>query len=323
MSTPGIEVRPLRQITGAAHFNEVFLTDVRVPVTNVVGEIDGGWGPARTMLANESALIGGSTQSGSGAAALIDLARATGRSDDAVTRQRLAEVWVGEHVLGWLGERVQGDVLAGRAPTLDGSVLKVLWSADRAAKGALAVSLLGACGMLAGDDAPREGFWQTLFLNRFWASIGGGTDEIHRTMIGERCARPPGGAARRPRRPVPRARAATGTVEIVTKEIKHRATSVPQGGGRRIVPPSECDHEAGPAVRVLDRAAAIGPRARRARATFAEGLGFDSVWTGESWSSDAFSPLAAVAAATSRIRLCTGIAQMSAAHPDRRWRCTP
>ena len=186
MSTPGIEVRPLRQITGAAHFNEVFLTDVRVPVTNVVGEIDGGWGPARTTLANESALIGGSTQSGSGAAALIDLARATGRSDDAVTRQRLAEVWVGEHVLGWLGDRVQGDVLAGRAPTLDGSVLKVLWSADRAAKGALAVSLLGACGMLAGDDAPREGFWQTLFLNRFWASIGGGTDEIHRTMIGER-----------------------------------------------------------------------------------------------------------------------------------------
>ena len=185
MSTPGIDVRPLRQITGAVHFNEVFLTGVRVPVANVVGEIDAGWGPARTTLANESALIGGSMQTGSGAAALVDLARAMGCSDNPVTRQRLARVWACEQVLGWLGARVQGDVLAGRAPTLDGSVLKVLWSRDHAAKGALAVSLLGACGMLADDDAPRDGFWQTLLLNRFWASIGGGTDEIHLTMIGE------------------------------------------------------------------------------------------------------------------------------------------
>ena len=62
----------------------------------------------------------------------------------------------------------------------------VLWSRDRAAKGELAVALLDAGGMLSDDDAERGGFWQTLLLNRFWASIGGGTDEVHRTMIGER-----------------------------------------------------------------------------------------------------------------------------------------
>jgi alkylation response protein AidB-like acyl-CoA dehydrogenase len=186
LATPGIDIRPLRQITGAAHFNEVFLTGVRVPVGNVVGEIDGGWAPARTTLANESALIGGSTQAGSGAAALLDLARARERTQDGVARQRLAAAWTGEQVLGWLRERMQRDLLDGRPPSVDGSLLKLLWSRDRQAKGELAVSLLGPEGTLQGADAPRSGFWQTLLLNRFWASIGGGTDEIHRTMLGER-----------------------------------------------------------------------------------------------------------------------------------------
>lgn len=186
MTTPGIDVRPLRQITGAAHFNEVFLTDVRVPIANVVGAIDRGWGPTRTTLANESALIGSSAAVGSDAAALIALAQERDRAGDPVTRQRLAEVWSREHALRWLRDRVQSELLAGRRPTIDGSVLKVLWSLDRAAKGQLALALLGAAGMLTGADAVRGGFWQTLLLNRFWASIGGGTDEIHRTMIGER-----------------------------------------------------------------------------------------------------------------------------------------
>ena len=137
-------------------------------------------------LANESALIGGSTGGGSDAAAIVAVARATGRANDPAVRQTLARVVSRERVLGWMRDRVQTDLLAGRAPTLDGSVLKVLWSRDRAAKGEAAIALQGAAGMLAGDDAPRGGFWQTLLLNRFWASIGGGTDEIHRTMIGER-----------------------------------------------------------------------------------------------------------------------------------------
>jgi len=186
MHDPGVEVRPLRQITGAEHFNEVFLTDVRVPIADVVGEIDGGWAPARTTLANESSLIGASGAPGSDAAALVDLAQESGIATDPVVRDRLAGAWSRERVLGWLRERVQADVLADRAPGIDGSVLKVLWSQDRTAKGDLAVALLGAGGTLAGHDAPADGAWQTLMLNRFWASIGGGTDEVHRSMIAER-----------------------------------------------------------------------------------------------------------------------------------------
>ncbi len=64
-------MRPLRQITGAAHFNEVFLTDVRVPVENVVGAIDDGWGPARAVLAHEASVIGGGNAAALGYAALV------------------------------------------------------------------------------------------------------------------------------------------------------------------------------------------------------------------------------------------------------------
>lgn len=184
--SPGVEIRPLRTITGATHFNEVFLDGVRLPVTGVVGEIDGGWAPARTTLANESALIGASAAGGADAAALAALARVTGRDGDRASRQRLADVYAHDRVLGLLRDRVQAAVLRGEQPAIDGSVLKVLWSSDRAARGELALDLLGPAGALTGRDAPRDGFWQTLFLNRFWASIGGGTDEVHRTMIGER-----------------------------------------------------------------------------------------------------------------------------------------
>ena len=101
-------------------------------------------------------------------------------------RQELARAWARERVLGLLRDKVQAEILAGRRPSVDGSVLKLLWSMDRAAKGNLALALLGPAGALSGADAHDSGLWQTLFLNRFWASIGGGTDEVHRTMVGER-----------------------------------------------------------------------------------------------------------------------------------------
>ena len=92
MRTPGIDVRPLRQITGAAHFNEVFLSDVRIPHENIVGEINAGWGPMMTTLSNERTLIGGG-QGRTGIEDLIALARDTGTDDDAVIRQELAKAY--------------------------------------------------------------------------------------------------------------------------------------------------------------------------------------------------------------------------------------
>jgi acyl-CoA dehydrogenase len=185
MGSPGIEVRPLRQITGHTHFTEVFLTDVRIPAANVVGAIDSGWGPTRTVLSSEATMIGTTTTSGD-ASALIALARERGVSHDAAVRQRLARVVCEERILGYMSDRVRAAVRLGAPAPIDASVLKVVWSESRAFRDEVAVDVLGAAGALAGTDAPKHGYWQTQMLNRYWATIGGGTSEIHRTMIGER-----------------------------------------------------------------------------------------------------------------------------------------
>jgi alkylation response protein AidB-like acyl-CoA dehydrogenase len=179
LGTPGIDVRPLRQITGAAHFNEVFLTDVRVPVENVVGEIDAGWRPARAVLAHEAAVIGGGNASAAGCAALIDLARRLDNARDALFRQQLARAYSREEILRYMKERVQASVRAGAAPAIDGSVMKVLWSEARRERADVGVALLGAAGALVDD-------WPIALLEQFSGTIGGGTNEVHRTMIGER-----------------------------------------------------------------------------------------------------------------------------------------
>jgi len=179
MRTPGVEVRPLRQITGAAHFNEVFLTDVRVPVENVVGEIDNGWAVARAVLAHEAAVIGGGNAAVAGYAALAALARDLDRAADPVVRQRLAAAYTSERILDHMKQRVQAAVRDGNGPGIDGSVMKVLWSEARRARAELGVALLGAGGAL--DD-----HWPLQLLEQFSSTIGGGTNEVHRTMIGER-----------------------------------------------------------------------------------------------------------------------------------------
>jgi alkylation response protein AidB-like acyl-CoA dehydrogenase len=179
LRTPGVEVRPLRQITGAAHFNEVFLTDVRVPVENVVGEIDGGWAPARAVLAHEAAVIGGGNAAARGYDALVELARQGGRRRDPIVRQRLAGVFTREQILRYMKGRVEQSVRRGGRPDIDGSVMKVLWSEARRERSELGVALLGATGALGGE-------WPIQLLEQFAGTIGGGTNEVHRTMIGER-----------------------------------------------------------------------------------------------------------------------------------------
>ena len=178
LRTPGIDIRPLRQITGTAHFNEVFLTDVRIPAANIVGALDSGWGPARTVLAHEATVIG--TSSGvDDAGALISLARELHLARGPVVRQQLAQVFIRERVLQYMQDRVLASVRDRRQSPVDGSVLKLFWSEARAERAEVGVDLLGPAGAL-------EGVWPTSLLNRFWATIGGGTSEVHRTMIGER-----------------------------------------------------------------------------------------------------------------------------------------
>jgi alkylation response protein AidB-like acyl-CoA dehydrogenase len=176
MRTSGIDVRPLRQITGAAHFNEVFLTDVRIPAANIVGEVDGGWGPALTTMANERNLIGGGT--GVSFADLAGLAAATDTAGDPIRRQELAAAYTRWELLRFLGYRIQTALSQGRAPGPESSILKLLYSQHLARTGDLVMGLQGR--------AEGEGFWDLYFLNQWASRIGGGTDQIQRNIIGER-----------------------------------------------------------------------------------------------------------------------------------------
>jgi alkylation response protein AidB-like acyl-CoA dehydrogenase len=184
MSTPGIEVRPLRQINGIAHFNEVFLTDVRIPAANVVGTVGGGWSVAQTTLMNERTLIGGG--GGIAFADLERLMRATGGARDPLVRQRMVDAFIRIQLLRYLGLRAQTAVSQGRQPGPETSVLKLAVSQHTAATGDLVLALEGAKGMLMGEWAPDEGFWQQYFLGQWSIRIGGGTDQIQRNIIGER-----------------------------------------------------------------------------------------------------------------------------------------
>jgi alkylation response protein AidB-like acyl-CoA dehydrogenase len=185
MHSPGVEVRPLRQIDGAAEFNEVFLTDVRVPHENVVGEVNGGWAVAHTTLANESMMIGSSDGVRGDVDALICLARETDVGSDPLLRQRITDAYIRSRVLGFLGDRVETAASRGERPGPDGSVLKLLWAEAGARAAETGVAAQGPLGMLF-EDAPQRGYWQRQLLRQFHWRIGGGTEQIHRNMIGER-----------------------------------------------------------------------------------------------------------------------------------------
>ncbi|MHB8465423.1 MAG: acyl-CoA dehydrogenase family protein, partial [Acidimicrobiales bacterium] len=182
MRTPGVDVRPLRQITGAAHFNEVFLTDVRIPAVNVVGDVNAGWGPALTTMANERNLIGGA--GGLSFDELAGLARSNGRTADPRYRQDLAAAYTRAQTIRFLGYRIQTALSQGRAPGPESSILKLLYSQHLARTGDLIMALQGC--------AIGDGFWNNYFLNQWASRIGGGTDQVQRNIIGERVLGLPG-----------------------------------------------------------------------------------------------------------------------------------
>ena len=192
MRSPGIEVRPLRQITGFAHFNEVFLDQVRVPAANLVGGAGNGWRVAMTTLANERNMIG----SGSGISfdSILELARSSGAAGDPRLRQELARSYTRFHLVAWLAGRARVRAQRGDHLGPEASVLKLLASQKVALDGDLVMALQGAGGMLRLDDAPFDGMWQSYFLSQWSVRIGGGTEQIQRNVLGERVLGLPGEA---------------------------------------------------------------------------------------------------------------------------------
>ena len=184
MRTPGVDVRPLVQAQGVAHFNEVFLDDVRIPAENVVGAVGDGWKVARTTLRSESSMISGAGQATNFAAVLANCQR-VGRTADPVVRQELARVFTDEQIMRWMSMRTQTAVMTGRRElALHGSLLKNFFTRALTRRVNLAVDVEGPEGMLW-TDAEGEGFWQYQFLNQFAPKIGGGTEEVHRNNLGE------------------------------------------------------------------------------------------------------------------------------------------
>ena len=186
MKTPGIEVRPLVQATGQAHFNEVFFNDVVIPVENVVGDINEGWAVTRTVLSSEAGMIGSGAGGSNGFEGVLALARKYGRTNDADIRLRLADAYARERMLQLLGLRMQSFILNGRGNPPDPSVMKNFMVQAAEKRYDLALELEGAAGMLDKVDAPQNGFWQSVHMGQFGSRIGGGTNEVHRNMIAER-----------------------------------------------------------------------------------------------------------------------------------------
>jgi alkylation response protein AidB-like acyl-CoA dehydrogenase len=184
MTSPGIDVRPLRQATGVAHFNEVFLTDVRVPAAHMVGAEGEGWKVARTTLASERMSIGSGR--GTTFADVRSLVEGLGRDLDALERQRVAQAYISFELLRYLGLRVQTSVSQGRAPGAEGSILKLAISRQSALLGDLGMALLGPAGAASDGTTLEAGFWRDKFVGQWSVRIGGGTDQMQRNQIGER-----------------------------------------------------------------------------------------------------------------------------------------
>jgi alkylation response protein AidB-like acyl-CoA dehydrogenase len=181
MHAPGVDIRPLRQMNGDAHFTEVFLDDVRIPDTDRLGEPGDGWRVALTCLSYERGAATAGGQGGLlGVARLIELARARNLLSDAVLRDQLMRLEIETRVMGYTVRRARDTARAGR-PGPEGSGLKLRGSKLFRDYSALATRILGAD--MAIDP---HGELQTILLTAPSLSIRGGTDEIQRNIVGER-----------------------------------------------------------------------------------------------------------------------------------------
>jgi alkylation response protein AidB-like acyl-CoA dehydrogenase len=206
MHAPGVEVGPLRQMTGEAEFNEVYLTEVRVPDDDRIGDIGEGWRVSMTTLANERTTIGGggggAPARGSGAIAeAIRIWNDEARDHGATTRDRLMGLWVEAEVLRLTNIRASQNRRAGN-PGPEGSIAKLQFAEINMRIYEFCMDLLGAAALIDHDYTMRRseqlgltgppGSARKMFLRSRANSIEGGTSEIQRNILGERVLGLPG-----------------------------------------------------------------------------------------------------------------------------------
>jgi alkylation response protein AidB-like acyl-CoA dehydrogenase len=190
MKTPGITIRPLRQITGEAEFNEVFWDNVRIPRENLVGKLHEGWAVAITTLAYERDVLTFIRHIALRNALhrLVRLVRDRGRGSDLVVRQKVASLWIGEQALQMNAYRSLTRILRGGEPGPEGSTSKLFWSALDQELALTATEVIGPYAQIAQGSpwAPDDGQWEFYELLARGSGIRAGTTEILKNILGER-----------------------------------------------------------------------------------------------------------------------------------------
>ena len=193
MHTPGVEVRPLKQITGDPEFNEIFFTDVRVPRESMLGQPGEGWNVAMTTLLHERGTLGFALTAALERQLnnLLRLAKeptANGDvpAEDSVIRDEIARSWIDLQALRFTNYRSLTTLAKTGVPGPEGSVAKLHWSETNQRVTKLALSLQGLASQLDGDGAVWDGFWQYQQLRSRGNTIEAGTSEILRNIVAER-----------------------------------------------------------------------------------------------------------------------------------------
>jgi len=186
MRAPGVEVRPLRQITGESEFNEIFFSDVRVPRENLLGEIGGGWAVAMTTLLHERGTLGFALTAALEVALgkLCALARERAAGDPLI-RDRVAREWIELQALKHTNLRALTGLMESGIPGPEGSAAKLRWSESNQRLTKLALEILGRDAVLVGGSGV-DGYWQYQQLRSRGNTIEAGTSEILRNIIAER-----------------------------------------------------------------------------------------------------------------------------------------
>ncbi len=186
MHAPGVEVRPLRQITGESEFNEIFFSDVHVPAENLLGEVGGGWQVAMTTLLHERGTLGFALQAALEVQIRKLVALARDRGADQLQRDRIAREWIEMQGVRFTNTRSLSALMKTGMPGPEGSISKLVWSEANQRVTKLALEILGPDAALDADNAPYGGYWQYQQLRSRGNTIEAGTSEVLRNIVAER-----------------------------------------------------------------------------------------------------------------------------------------
>jgi alkylation response protein AidB-like acyl-CoA dehydrogenase len=200
MKAPGVEVRPIKQMSGGSEFNEVFFTDVRIKDTHRLGAVGEGWKVSLTTLMHERLAVGGKPASAPGVAEMIELAKAIDLAEgnaleQSHVRQRIADAYIADRGIALTRMRTISALSSGRTPGPESSISKVVVAKTMQEMGAFATDLADEAGAMMGKDAPdlpHLSRFQMSYIGAAGLRIAGGTDEILRNIIAERVLGLPG-----------------------------------------------------------------------------------------------------------------------------------